>query len=197
MEKQPRLNEHCRHARGYTPKDNGTWGWLSLSKISTANKTIIVLSSPINWISFTERISRFFYQNLFICLRPAHLTYMNKKTSEISAKWLLSGCVAEVLLCDSALWMPPPFNGKRIPHCNRWSREILLQVTNWAAEIPLYSCLFLLLWAQQVHWGFLSSGTIISTGGTTWCWKTGGSSMLLINMKPSCKIRPVFLFARV
>lgn len=77
---------------------------------------------------------------------------MTKRTSEISAKWLLSGCAAEVLLCDLALWMPPPFNGKRIPHCNRWSREILLQVTNWAAEIPLYSCLFLLLWAQQVHW---------------------------------------------
>lgn len=77
---------------------------------------------------------------------------MTKRTSEISAKWLLSGCAAEVLLCDLALWMSPPFNGKRIPHCNRWSREILLQVTNWAAEIPLYCCLFLLLWAQQVHW---------------------------------------------
>lgn len=93
-----------------------------------------------------------FYHYLFICLTPTHLTSMNKRTSEISAKSLLSGCAAELLLHDSALWMPPPFNGKHIPHCKRWSREILLQVTNWTAEIPLYSCLVLLLRTELVHW---------------------------------------------
>lgn len=60
-----------------------------------------------------------FHHYLFICLIPAHLTYVNKRTSEISAKWLLSGCAAEALLHDSALWMPPPSNGKHISHCNR------------------------------------------------------------------------------
>lgn len=92
-----------------------------------------------------------FYHYLFICLTPAHLTYMNERTSEISAKCLLSGYAAEVLLHDSPLWMPPPFNGKHILTATDEADSSASDKLS-CRNSPLQLLLLLLLGAEQVHW---------------------------------------------